>query len=131
MDDARRADVELWIRKARDDLEVARLVLDHSRPAAVGCFLCQQAAEKALKARLLAAGAAPPRVHDLERLVRLLETAGAPVAVDPDRLAALAQYAVAPRYPGFPDDRAEQDLAALVAFTEQLVETVEASIRSL
>jgi HEPN domain-containing protein len=131
MDEAQRADAELWLRKARDDRAVARLVADRGGPGAVGCFLCQQAAEKLLKAYMVAAGLEPPRTHDLDRLVRLLLAAGHRVDADIDRLSALTQYAVAPRYPGFPDEHADQDLVGFVAFVDQLYELVVRAIGSL
>ena len=120
MDEARRADVKLWLRKARDDHVVARLVMERRGPSAVGCFLCQQAVEKFFKACLVAVEIEPPRVHDLDRLADLLAAAGHVLELDRDRISALSQYAVAPRYPGFPDERADEDLAGLVAFVGEV-----------
>ena len=124
MDEARRADVDLWLKKARDDLAVARLVERSRGPSAVGCFLCQQAAEKLLKAVLVARGVDPPRVHDLELLARMAGDAGSALEVQPDALLALRAYAVAPRYPGFPDVQADRDLSRIV----ELAASVEAAV---
>jgi HEPN domain-containing protein len=63
-------------------------------------FLCQRAAEKYLKAFLLAVGQVPPRIHDVDVLLEMCAT------VDPgfDRLRplveGLTEFAVVYRYPG-------------------------------
>lgn len=131
MDEPGRADVRDWLRKARDDLAVARMVAERRGPAAVGCFLCQQALEKLLKAHLLAIGIDPPRDHDLTRLARRLAGVGRVIDPDDDRLAALSQYAVAPRYPGFPDERADEDLPGFVAFAGEAEALVTAALARL
>jgi HEPN domain-containing protein len=110
------------------DHEVARILHAHRGPSAYACFHCQQAAEKLLKACLVAMGAEPPRVHDLEALLRLVEQAGCRLDVDRDAISDLAQYAVAPRYPGFPDEQADADLPALLATVDALVAAVEPAI---
>lgn len=67
--------VEAWIRQAHNDLEAARLTASQGFHAQA-CFLAGQAAEKALKALLLAAGITPPYGHSLEKLVELLREQG-------------------------------------------------------
>ena len=131
MDDARRADVGLWLKKAREDLAVVRLVIAGRGPSPVACFLCQQAAEKFLKAVLVAAGVDPPYVHDLDLLARLIAEAGCALDIDPDALLSLRAYAVAPRYPGFPDDQADRDLDRLLGLAESVEAAVVAAIARL
>ncbi len=64
-----------WLRQARVDLRVARLApADMAREPFA--FHAQQAAEKALKAVLPTRGIRFPFVHDLERLLELLERNG-------------------------------------------------------
>lgn len=55
--------VEAWIRQAQNDLDAGHLT---------AC----QAAGKALKARLVAAGITPPYSHSLDKLVELLQCQG-------------------------------------------------------
>jgi len=59
-----------WLQKARRDIRVAELALGEDLYDEVA-FHAQQAAEKALKAVLVALGARPPRTHSLERLLAL------------------------------------------------------------
>lgn len=63
------------------------------------CFHAQQAAEKALKAVLLARGVTFPRTHDLAFLVDQLPQA---ISIPPELidLPTLSKYAVQNRYPG-------------------------------
>ena len=89
-----------WVRKADTDLAAARRLAqgDPPLPDQLG-FFCQQAAEKYLKASLIAFGRVPPRTHDVDVLVEMC------VAVDPafDQLQSvvegLTEFAVIFRYP--------------------------------
>ncbi|MFM7653635.1 MAG: HEPN domain-containing protein [Vulcanococcus sp.] len=66
---------QAWIRQALNDLEAARCVAEQGFHAQT-CYLAGQAAEKALKALVVAAGITPPHSHSLERLVELLQSEG-------------------------------------------------------
>jgi HEPN domain-containing protein len=88
-----------WLRYARSDLELARI----NRPDEVLfeelCFHAQQAAEKALKAVLIAEGISPPKTHNIRMLLDILSQ----VIVAPQEVedaAGLTDYAVTSRYPG-------------------------------
>ena len=67
---------EEWLEKADKDLTAARLLAEDEKLWEGACFHCQQAAEKALKAFLIAAGERLPRTHDLVMLIRLCSTKG-------------------------------------------------------
>ena len=92
-------DALAFVAKARHDLSAAGLLLVREELADVVCFHAQQAAEKALKAALVAAGRQPLRTHDLPRLLDEL------VVVDERweeirvSCEALSDFAVSPRYP--------------------------------
>ena len=64
------------------------------------CFDAQQAAERALKAVLIHLGTPFPYVHDLSRLLSLIEESGIPIPEDVKEAAILTDYAVSTRYPG-------------------------------
>ncbi len=66
---------QAWMRQSRNDLEAARIMGDQGFHAQA-CYLAGQAAEKALKGVLLAAGLTPPYSHSLEQLVEMLEATG-------------------------------------------------------
>ena len=108
----------LWLAYAQSDLAVARGV---ERPGVLTetlCFHAQQAAEKAIKAVLVAAGIEPSRTHDLAVLLASVP-AGTIVSIDRVSVSALTVYSVASRYPG--DDEpvgAEEHAEALAAAIE-------------
>lgn len=57
------AEAGRWLAKADEDIAVAELALDHAPPLVdPAAFHCQQAAEKILKALLVAAAATPSEV---------------------------------------------------------------------
>lgn len=93
--------VEQFVAKAEIDLRAATILAAESGLANVVCFHCQQAIEKMLKAALLAAGSEPPRTHDLGFLLETLETLRPIPGGLREVCAALADYGVAPRYPGW------------------------------
>ena len=110
------ADARVWLRYAEEDLAAARTLL--GVPAVVPrhpAWLAQQAAEKAIKAALVADGRPFPKTHDLERLARLLPDPPALLACGAD-LPNLTEYAVGSRYPGdLPDDASAEDARMAVA----------------
>ena len=89
-----------WLRFALDDLRSATAVAkdDHSNPNVV-CVLSQQAAEKALKAVLVARSVRVPRTHDLLEL-RALAGVGIAEDIIGEDLVRLSDWAIKARYPG-------------------------------
>ncbi len=61
-------------------------------------FHAQQAVEKWLKAVTAAGGVRHSTIHDIDRLIEIVEATGIEVPLDRDRLAVLTQYAVPFRY---------------------------------
>ena len=98
-----------WMRQAEEDYEAALdLARRRKRPLDKQvCFHAQQCVEKYLKARLNEASIGFARNHDLEQLLAQA------MAVEPlwssfqPVLKKLNEYAVQPRYPGFPVTKAE------------------------
>lgn len=90
-----------WILKAEEDWEGASgLVGRKPLLRDLVCFLCQQAAEKHLKALLQENGAAVPKIHERESLLDLLLPHDATLAPLRRILRSLTRYAVVYRYPG-------------------------------
>lgn len=89
---------QAWLQKAGSDLTAAELCLAADKALDAACFQCQQAAEKSLKAWLVARETEFPFVHDLGKLVRLC----AKVNPEFERLRSLAfgltPFAVEMRY---------------------------------
>jgi HEPN domain-containing protein len=89
-----------WIRKAESDLVAAHLLAesDEPLPDQMG-FFCQQAAEKYLKAFLIAAGQMPPRIHDVDALLDMCATVDAAFDQLRPLVEGLTEFAVIFRYP--------------------------------
>ncbi len=88
-----------WIRRAKSNLAHAR-ANEPDVDLADNCFDAQQCAEKAIKAVFVHRRESFPYVHDLKRLIRLLERQGAKVPKYLLQAQELTRYAFATRYPG-------------------------------
>lgn len=90
-----------WVRKAEEDIKVARdLAARKPPPRNAASFHCQQAAEKYLKALLQNLGAAVPKTHDLRNLLDLLVPHDGTLEKLRRSATSLTRYAVDYRYPG-------------------------------
>jgi HEPN domain-containing protein len=99
-----------WVRKAESDYRLAGQITSGSEPFHDQvCFLCQQSAEKYLKALLADLGLVIPRTHNLDDLLGLLRPHHASLGSLRRGLIFLTDFAVAVRYPG---DRATKRQAA-------------------
>ena len=116
-----------WLRYAYSDLALAGITPLPQILLEQLCFHAQQAAEKAVKAILIAYDVPLPRTHNLRTLFDLLP-ADILVPSDVQMAAGLSDYAVASRYPGVSEAveaeeyREAVDLAeAVVYWAEQIV----------
>ncbi|NLE66615.1 MAG: HEPN domain-containing protein [Lentisphaerae bacterium] len=90
-----------WVARARNDLLNAdNNLASKNVPFDTVCFHCQQAAEKLLKAVLVARGFPPPRTHVLLVLSDSIASFLPSVESLRDDLVILTPYAVSARYPG-------------------------------
>ncbi len=87
-----------WFDRAREDLQVARLVLQEKHFAHT-CFLAQQCIEKALKAYLLEKASAYPRVHKLVDLLAECEALDSAFGAYRADCIVVDQYYIPTRYP--------------------------------
>ncbi len=107
-----------WMEKARKDLRVAEKLLDEPDYSA---FLSQQAAEKALKALIIALGKNPPRTHNIGRLLIEIEEGGINTREVVDAKV-LTDYAVETRYPDFEEEVTEEEAEEALALAKKVVE---------
>ncbi|MCZ6794455.1 MAG: HEPN domain-containing protein [Planctomycetota bacterium] len=124
-----------WLEQARRDLDDARFCAGGNRYN-LACFLCQQAAEKALKAYLYAQGNPVVWGHSVDELCRQSAT------TDPDfddlrtRVRKLDRFYIPTRYPnglpgGLPADSFDEtDATQALDLTQETIEFVEAHLAS-
>ena len=109
-----------WMNRARSNLVRARSVIPGAYLEDL-CFDAQQAAEKAIKAVMMARNIDFPYVHDLDQLLTLMEKTGQRVPEEIHRATRLTRYATAARYPGMERPVSEQEHAEAVAVAEAVV----------
>jgi HEPN domain-containing protein len=124
------AEAARWLAKAGEDVAVADLALARDPPLTEpAAFHCQQAAEKILKALLVAASVAPVRSHDMERLVQAAAPLYPTLSDKMQPFARLTEWLTASRYPdlGGGLGEAPSDVAEMLA----LIKAFEADVRAL
>lgn len=87
-----------WVAQAADDLDGARLLAAHGRNA-LACFVAQQAAEKALKGLLYAAGAEVVLGHSVAALCHDVAAIHSELSSKCGEWATLDQHYIPTRYP--------------------------------
>ena len=92
------------------------------------CFDAQQAAEKALKAVLVALGIQFRFVHDLAELLTLLEYHGVTLPEEVREAAILTEYAVETRYPGTSEPVTETEFNDALRIAEVVFKWAESQI---
>lgn len=102
-----------WVRKAENDFKVVSQILRRRKDVVpdAACFFCQQCAEKYLKARLLEAGIAFPRTHDLLQLLNACLPVEPLWSAYSKAVDGMTDYAVDFRYPGHSATLREAKLA--------------------
>ncbi len=113
-------DPQEWLSRARSNLRQARVEIEGVYLEDL-CFDAQQAAEKAIKAVLIHRKVAFPYVHDLARLLTLVEQTGQAVPELIKQAARLSRYAVAARYPGVVEPVSQEDYREVVSIAEAVV----------
>ena len=89
------------------------------------CFPAQQAAEKAIKARLIALDVEFPYTHSIEDLLACLETAGDAIPDEVRAAESLTPYAAIMRYPNQCPLAGEEQYLAAIRAAEAVVSWVE------
>jgi HEPN domain-containing protein len=87
-----------WLAKGDSDLAEARRCIASAGPYDTGCFHCQQAVEKYIKAVFDLHGQMPVRTHDLGRLATALKVVEPALDLVRADVLALTDYAVKLRY---------------------------------
>ena len=116
-----------WLNRARSNLSRAKAKIPEAYLEDL-CFDAQQAAEKAIKAVLLRKGVTFPYIHDLARLLTLLEETGEEIPASVRQAEDLTRYAVVTRYPGLAEPVTEAHYQEAVASAEVVVRWAEEKI---
>src|SRR5262245_58389913 len=89
-----------WLNRAKSNLALAQAETSAALFEDL-CFEAQQATEKAVKSVFIHRGASFPYIHDLDRLLYLLEQDGVKVPLYVKASKELTRFALVTRYPGF------------------------------
>jgi HEPN domain-containing protein len=101
-----------WVRKAEADYQLAVRIARRSEPFHdQRCFLCQQSGEKYLKALLEERVLSVPKIHELERLLTVLQPHYPALRLHRRGLAFLTNFAIGVRYPGDNASKRQADAA--------------------
>ena len=109
-----------WMNRARSNLAMAKSRVPDAYLEDL-CFQAQQAAEKAIKAMMIMHDIDFPYVHDLTRLLMVLESSGERVPDGVRRAANLTRYSVATRYPGIEQPVSEQQYTEAIEDAEVVI----------
>lgn len=125
-------DPRAWLRRARSNLARARAGRQTAEVLYEDlCFDSQQAAEKAIKAVLVARRVEFPKVHAIERLLGLVVAAGVSVPSDVREAADLTDYAALARYPsGLEEEATEDEYRRALELAERVVRWAEVVVGS-
>ena len=114
-------DLREWMNRARSNLALAKNRILGAYLEDL-CFGAQQAAEKAIKAVMLAREVEFPYVHDLGSLLSLLEETGEAVPEAVRTAVSLTTYAATTRYPNADSPVAEREYREAVIIVEAVVQ---------
>lgn len=131
MNDETRAEVDRWLVKADRDLAAARILSNPVEPKRdIAVYHCQQAAEKALKAWLIANAIRFEKSHDLQRLLALC-----PPTRLTDALLEAAQiltpYSTEFRYPGDVLEPNSDECDEAIRLAHTVLETIQALVEKM
>ncbi|MEK7329341.1 MAG: HEPN domain-containing protein [Candidatus Eisenbacteria bacterium] len=118
-------EVREWLERAGEDLREAEHALTATPPLLRGAvFHCQQAAEKTLKAFLVAHERPFRKTHDLDELGNAVAALDATLADVVDRAKDLTPYAWRFRYPGTPVDPSAEEAREALTLAREVHEAV-------
>lgn len=116
-----------WLNRARSNLAYAHTVLPGTY-LEDPCFQAQQAAEKAVKAVLIAFGVEFPYSHNLGHLLDLVSERGVRITGAVADAAELTKYAVVTRYPGVVGPLSEAEYRRAAEIATAVVRWAEAEV---
>ncbi len=116
-----------WLNRARSNLALAKSNTIGALPEDL-CFEAQQAAEKAIKAVFIHHAVAFPYVHDLVKLLGLLERNGVKIPKYVRQSGELSPFAVEARYPGLASPVTKRQHRRAVSIAEAVMRWAERQV---
>ena len=117
-----------WLNRARSNLALGKEPQFPSAYLEDLCFEAQQAAEKSIKAVMIKRDVEFPYVHDLGRLLTMLEIVVDPIPEEVREAVVLTKYAWESRYPGVMEPVSDRDYANAIRIAEAVVQWAEESL---
>lgn len=122
--------VQEWLQKAESDFCFAEDALEDSQYFEQICFLFQQAAEKYLKALIIASELPFKKIHDLGVLLEILKEKYPTAHELKEACDFLTSFYVEARYPGFPSKTITKETAERAkSAVKKIAEFVEIHIQ--
>jgi len=109
-----------WLNRAHSNLAMAKVQSEDIYLEDL-CFHAQQAVEHAIKALLIKHAVEYPYIHDIARLLTLLEDAGLEIPDSLREAERLTIYAVITRYPGVAPPVKLDDYQQAIAVAQQVL----------
>jgi len=124
MDDKEKL-LQQWLDKGKDELRSAEYLstMHHPTPDEVICYLCQQSAEKYLKAFIYSHDIEPEKTHDLEYLLEICQKYNTEFSTLFSKVFVLKRYSVLPRYPNDLGITSE-DMKTAISYAKSIQEFV-------
>ena len=93
--------LQQWLDRGKEELMSAEYLstMHHPTPDETICYLCQQSAEKYLKAFIFSKDIEPEKTHELEALLEICQKYNTEFSTLLSNAFILSKYAVLPRYP--------------------------------
>lgn len=125
----KRQEVMAWMKKAENDLRVARVVMDVKPPLVESAlFHCQQAVEKAMKAFLTAHDTPFRKTHNLDELAGQCEKIDNTLKTTFDSARDLTVFAWEFRYPGNGETPPEEVAHDAIEQAQTVIKTVQSRL---
>ena len=116
-----------WLNRANSSLAMARIEAEGIYLEDL-CFQAQQAVEKAIKAILIKHSVKFPYIHDITRLLTLLESTSQDIPAFVREAERLTPFSVVTRYPGMAPPVGRQEYHELLMLTERVVRWAESIV---
>ena len=126
MDEGLKKQAQEWFERGSHDVEAAESLYEAHGHTDVIAYLVQQAAEKHLKGYLVSRGESPPRIHELDALLKLVAKS-APDLYEPfiEFCERATKYYLDDRYPpGLPPDYTPEEIKADLDAARELLQIV-------